>query len=135
MPRGHRCVRSCGRVFWSSASPPSSPTTPSSRSRSRRAPSRPSASAPAAHARLRIVRSRISAPASPGDMLPRQKLEGLKRRFAELQQLLCDPAVFGDPKRLNTLNRERGEIAPVVEAFQNYQGLERSIAEDKEALS
>jgi len=68
-------------------------------------------------------------------MLPRQKLEGLKRRFSELEQLLCDPAIFGDPKKLNTLNRERVEIAPVVEAFQNYQGLERSIADDKEALS
>ena len=68
-------------------------------------------------------------------MLPRQKLEGLKRRFSELEQLLCDPAVFGDPKKLNTLNRERVELSPVVEAFQNYQNLERSIAEDKEALS
>jgi peptide chain release factor 1 len=68
-------------------------------------------------------------------MLPRQKLEGLKRRFSELEQLLCDPDVFGDPKKLNTLNRERVELSPVVEAFQNYQNLERSIAEDKEALS
>ena len=54
-------------------------------------------------------------------MLPRQKLEGLKRRNAELEQLLCEPSVLADPKRLNALNRERVEISPVVEAFGRYQ--------------
>jgi peptide chain release factor 1 len=68
-------------------------------------------------------------------MLPRQKLEGLTRRNAELEQLLCEPAVLADPKRMNALNRERVEIAPVVDAFARYRSLERSIAEDREALS
>ena len=31
--------------------------------------------------------------------------------------LLCDPAVLGDPKRINTLNRERTQLAPIVETF------------------
>jgi peptide chain release factor 1 len=68
-------------------------------------------------------------------MLPRQKLEGLARRHAELEQLLCDPAVLSDVKRLNALNRERGQLAPIVESFARYRTLERSIAEDREALS
>ena len=32
-------------------------------------------------------------------MLPLRKLEALARRYAELEQLLCEPAVLGDPKR------------------------------------
>jgi peptide chain release factor 1 len=68
-------------------------------------------------------------------MLPRQKLEGLARRHAELEQLLCEPAVLADPRRLNTLNRERGQLTPLVESFSRYRAIERSIAEDKEALS
>jgi peptide chain release factor 1 len=68
-------------------------------------------------------------------MLPRQKLEGLARRHAELEQLLCDPAVLTDIRRMNTFNRERGQLAPIVESFDRYRAIERSIAEDREALS
>jgi peptide chain release factor 1 len=68
-------------------------------------------------------------------MLPRQKLEALTRRLSEIEQLLCDPKVLGDPRQLTHLNRERVEVAPVVEAFGKYKNLERSIAEDREALS
>jgi peptide chain release factor 1 len=68
-------------------------------------------------------------------MLPRQKLEGLARRHAELEQLLCEPAVLSDVKRMNTFNRERGQLAPIVESFDRYRAVERNIAEDREALS
>jgi peptide chain release factor 1 len=68
-------------------------------------------------------------------MLPRQKLEGLARRHAELEQLLCEPAVLSDVKRLNALNRERAQLTPIVESFDRYRSLERNIAEDREALS
>jgi peptide chain release factor 1 len=68
-------------------------------------------------------------------MLPRQKLEGLTRRHAELEQLLCEPAVLADVKRLNLLNRERAQLTSLVESFARYRAVERSIAEDREALS
>jgi peptide chain release factor 1 len=68
-------------------------------------------------------------------MLPRQKLEALTRRHSEIEQLLCEPKLLADPRQLTLLNRERAEVAPVVEAFTKYKGLERSIAEDREALS
>jgi peptide chain release factor 1 len=68
-------------------------------------------------------------------MLPLRKLEGLVRRHAELENLLCDPAVFADPKRIYTLNRERAQLAPIVETFSLYRGLERQIADDREMLS
>jgi len=68
-------------------------------------------------------------------MLPRQKLEELARRHAELEQLLCEPAVLSDVKRMNGLNRERGQLTPLVESFARYQALERSIADDRAVLN
>ena len=68
-------------------------------------------------------------------MLPLQKLEGLVRRHAELEQLLCEPAVLSDVKRMNSLNRERGQLSPLVESFGRYRALERNIADDREALN
>jgi peptide chain release factor 1 len=65
-------------------------------------------------------------------MLPLEKLSTLVRRHAELEQLLCEPAVFGDPPRLNALNRERTQLTPLVEAFGRYRALEQQIADNRE---
>jgi peptide chain release factor 1 len=53
-------------------------------------------------------------------MIPVGKLESLVRRYAELDQLLCDPKVFGDPQKLNTFNRERSGLSNIVEAFHEW---------------
>jgi peptide chain release factor 1 len=68
-------------------------------------------------------------------VLPRERLEQLTRRFVELDDLLCQPDVLGDRQKLAKLNRERGEIEPVVAAFHKYKGLEKRIADDEEALA
>src|SRR5262245_32025079 len=68
-------------------------------------------------------------------MLPLEKLSTLVRRHEELEQLLCEPEVFGDPKRLNTLNRERAQLTPLVEAYGRYRGLEKQIADNREMLA
>jgi len=68
-------------------------------------------------------------------MLPRQKLEALTRRHSEIEQLLCDPKVLSDPRQLTVLNRERVDLSQVVDAFGQYRAVERSVAEDREALS
>jgi len=49
-------------------------------------------------------------------MLPREKLKSLVRRHEEVERLLCDPNVLSDMKRLNSLNRERTQLVPIVEA-------------------
>ena len=36
-------------------------------------------------------------------MIPEDKLEAVSRREAELSQLLCDPSVSSNPKRLQEL--------------------------------
>jgi peptide chain release factor 1 len=67
-------------------------------------------------------------------MLPLDKLRSLVKRHEEVEELLCDPAVFGDPRRLNKLNRERSQLLPIVDAMGRLDGIERRIAEDREAL-
>jgi peptide chain release factor 1 len=68
-------------------------------------------------------------------MIPAAKLESLSRRFAEVEQLLCDPKTLSDPQGLTTLNRERAQLLPVTEAFSRWTRLTKNIADDKEALS
>jgi len=68
-------------------------------------------------------------------MIPVEKLQGFVRRHEEIEQLMCEPVVLGNPKRLRELNQERGRLARIVEAFAAYQKVERQIAEDREALN
>jgi peptide chain release factor 1 len=68
-------------------------------------------------------------------MIPAAKLESLTRRFAEVEQLLCDPKTLSDPQALTSLNRERSQLLPVTEAFGKWTHLTKQIADDKEALS
>jgi peptide chain release factor 1 len=68
-------------------------------------------------------------------MIPAAKLESLSRRFSEVEQLLCDPKTLSDSQALTSLNRERAQLLPVVEAFARWAHLTKQIADDKEALS
>jgi peptide chain release factor 1 len=68
-------------------------------------------------------------------VLPIAKLKAVKRRYQELEQLMCDPAVHAERDKITELNRERSQLTPVVEAFDRYNDLERRIAEDREALA
>ncbi len=67
-------------------------------------------------------------------MIPVEKLQGFVRRHEEIEQLMCEPAVLGNPQRLRDLNRERGRLSRIVEAFGEYRRVEKQIAEDREAL-
>ncbi|HEV8247037.1 MAG TPA: peptide chain release factor 1 [Polyangiaceae bacterium] len=68
-------------------------------------------------------------------MLPLEKLSTLVRRQAEVEQLLCEPSVFGEPQRLNALNRERAALSPLVEAYERYRALEKQIADNREMIA
>jgi peptide chain release factor 1 len=67
-------------------------------------------------------------------MLPREKLKSLVRRHEEVERLLCEPGVLSDPKRLNVLNRERGQLVPIVESVRKLEDVERRMEQDREAL-
>lgn len=68
-------------------------------------------------------------------MLPIEKLEAIRRRCQELDQLLCDSEVISDRNRLMELNKERTQVGTVVEAFTAWEKLAQEIADDREALS
>lgn len=67
-------------------------------------------------------------------MLPLEKLEAVRRRNEEIEQLLCEPRTSADPARLYALSRERSQIQPVVAAFGEWRALDKRIREDQEVL-
>ncbi|MBX3270865.1 MAG: peptide chain release factor 1 [Sandaracinaceae bacterium] len=68
-------------------------------------------------------------------MLPIDKLESLRARHAELEEMLCQPDVLADTKRMTLLNRERAELGDVVAAYGRYETVAARLADDKAALS
>ena len=61
-------------------------------------------------------------------MLPIEKLEHLSRRYRDLDELLCRPEVLGDRNELAKLNRERGELEPLMAQFVRYREVTKKIA-------
>jgi peptide chain release factor 1 len=68
-------------------------------------------------------------------MLPIAKLETLCRRFDELENLLCSPAILSDPNKLQKLNKERTDLEPVVGAFGRLKDVQKRIVENRELAS
>jgi len=68
-------------------------------------------------------------------MLPIDKLEAIGRRYQEVDQLLCDSSIIANHARLQELNRERSHVAALVEIFDEWKGVSKRIADDREALS
>jgi peptide chain release factor 1 len=68
-------------------------------------------------------------------MLPLEKLEGIARRYAELEELLGTPEVLADRNRLSKLGKERSDLEPLVDALARYRDLEKKIRDDEEALA
>ncbi|HSC88609.1 MAG TPA: peptide chain release factor 1 [Polyangiaceae bacterium] len=67
-------------------------------------------------------------------MIPTARLDQLTRRLDEVNELLCDPLVLADTRRVFELNREHRRLEPVVEAFGRYRKVEKQIADDREVL-
>jgi len=64
-----------------------------------------------------------------------QALGRVVARFAELDRLLAEPDVARDPKKLRDLSRERSRLAKTVETSEQYQQLQRTIADDRAAIT
>lgn len=67
-------------------------------------------------------------------MLPVAKLESLKMRHDELEELLCRPDIIGDAKRYTLFRREHGELRALVEAFDRWKQKTKQLDEDRAAL-
>ncbi len=68
-------------------------------------------------------------------MLPEDKLSDLRARYHALTDLLCQPEVAGDGARFTACSKERGEIEPVVLAYERYVQIATQIRDDKAALN
>jgi len=67
-------------------------------------------------------------------MLPIDKLESLKARFSEVEDMLCRPDVASDARRMTALNRERSDLSDVVSAYERYLKVQRQLEDDRAAL-
>jgi peptide chain release factor 1 len=51
------------------------------------------------------------------------KLQALADRYEKLSELLCDPDVAGDPKRLREYSKEQSDMQPAYEAYTEYKNV------------
>ncbi|EAF6662791.1 peptide chain release factor 1 [Listeria monocytogenes] len=62
------------------------------------------------------------------------RLQAVEDRYDELNELLSDPDVVSDPKRLRDLSKEQSGIAATVETYREYKNVNEQINETKELL-
>lgn len=48
------------------------------------------------------------------------RLESIVKRYAELTELLSDPAVFADPETLRKYAKEQAELKPIIAIYDDY---------------
>ena len=62
------------------------------------------------------------------------KLQGLEKKYMELEQALADPAVYNDQEQYRKLTKAHADLKDVVELFRKYRSLSEQIEENKELL-
>ena len=64
-----------------------------------------------------------------------ERLEGVKRRFIEIGELLTHQDILSDMKKYVKLNKEFRELEPVVNAYEKYRLAVENLASAKELLA
>jgi len=64
-----------------------------------------------------------------------KKLNEVENRYQELERLLMDQKVLGNPKELQKLGRERAELSRLVEAYRVYRKVNEEIQASQELLT
>lgn len=67
-------------------------------------------------------------------MLPVHKLDSLVARYKEIEEMLCQPNIVGDTKRLLELTRERAGLHEVVELYGRFAAVTTELEEHREVL-
>lgn len=62
------------------------------------------------------------------------RLQAVEDRYDELNELLSDPDVVSDPKRLRDLSKEQSGITATVQTYREYKNVNEQINETKELL-
>ncbi len=63
-----------------------------------------------------------------------ERLEGARRRYQAIADLLSNPATFGDTRRVADLGREQADLADVVERYAHYQALVDRVDQARDLL-
>lgn len=64
-----------------------------------------------------------------------EKLEGVKTRFEEVQQMISDPQVISNMDRYVKLNREYKNLEPLIESYDQYKNIISNISSAREILN
>ncbi|WP_219834470.1 peptide chain release factor 1 [Paenibacillus sp. R14(2021)] len=59
------------------------------------------------------------------------RLQALADRYEKLSELLCDPDVASDPKRLRDFSKEQSDLQPVYEAYTEYKQVSEQLDDAK----
>lgn len=62
------------------------------------------------------------------------RLQALEDRYDELSQLLCDPSIASDPKRLRDFSKEQSDLQDTVIAYREYKELTKQLKDAKSML-
>ena len=62
------------------------------------------------------------------------KLEGLEKKFMELEQELANPDIFNDQEKYRKLTKAHADLKDIVEIFRQYRALQQELAENKALL-
>ncbi len=65
----------------------------------------------------------------------RSRLEQLARRLIEIDAMLAEPEIAGNMDKFRKLSRERAEIEPVVQAFNEYARTEADVQAAQEMMA
>ncbi|WP_163655053.1 peptide chain release factor 1 [Listeria sp. PSOL-1] len=63
------------------------------------------------------------------------RLQAVENRYEELNELLSDPDIVSDAKKLRDLSKEQSGITETVEAYRHYKEVTSQLEETKELLS
>ena len=61
-----------------------------------------------------------------------ERIEEMRARHAEVERLLADPAVSGDPSRLRDLAREHSRLGPILAVADRWEDIARRLEDDRE---
>lgn len=62
------------------------------------------------------------------------KLDAIERRYQEITDQLCDPAIAADPQQLRALSKEQADLAKTVETYRRYRQTQRGLEEARAML-
>ncbi len=62
------------------------------------------------------------------------RLDGIEKRYRELEALLSDPKIIADRERYQSILKEHLQIAPIVETYRLYRKVKEEIEANRELL-